>query len=409
MSCAWLLRNHYDVTVYERNDYVGGHTNTVLVEEGALQIPVDTGFMVYNEPTYPNLTRLFRELGVETMPTSMSFSVQHIPDGLEFAGNGLNSLFAQRKNLFRLRHYLLLKEINRFNSTCTSILDDPKFQRFSLKQYLDHEKFSDEFRNHYIIPMGSAVWSTPPDRMMQFPAVTLIRFFKNHAFLGLCGQHPWRTVVGGSRMYRNRILADLGDRVRVSCEVTGVRQDGNTTLVTDVAGKTYRHDRVILAAHADESLAILSDPTEEEIKLLSPFRYQENTATLHTDESVMPKTRLSWASWNYRVEEVVGRGDGVASTIYWMNNLQKVSKAKNYFVSINDPGGIDSSKILKQIVYHHPLFDLDAIQAQASLPKLNRRGTRYFCGSYFRYGFHEDALASALDVCALIKGGDPWK
>lgn len=406
LACAWLLRHRYDVHVYERNDYIGGHTNTVTVEEDGRPVSIDTGFMVYNEATYPNLTRLFALLGVETMPAPMSFSVQHVPDGLEFSGKGINALFAQRRNIFRPRHYRLLKEISRFNATCTSVLDDPAFQDRTVGRYLEDENFSPDFRDHYLIPMSAAVWSSPPGKMLEFPVATLVRFFLNHRFLGLHGQHEWRTVAGGSRQYRDRMVADLQGRIHTARPAARVTREGGRSIVEDAGGSRNEYDYVILAAHADESLRMLGDATEHERLLLGKFSYQENIASLHTDESVMPRSRLAWSSWNYRVDSV--SGGCAASTIYWMNSLQKVSKARNYFVSINDPGNIAPGKLLKTIVYHHPLFDREAVAAQGALPDLNKNGTRFFCGSYFRYGFHEDALNAALDVCALLKGGDPW-
>ncbi len=396
MACGYFLHPKFRITLFERNDYPGGHTNTVVVQEGTTDVPVDTGFMVYNEVTYPELTRLFSELQVETKPTSMSFSVQHRPSGLEFSGSGWNGLFAQRKNLFRPRFWKLLKEIDRFNTEAPALLDNPAEHELTLKTFARQKGFSREFLDAYLIPMSSAVWSTPPDSMLEFPAITLIRFFKNHGFLGLNTQHPWRTVAGGSRMYREKLLAPFRDRVRLSSAAARVQRNGAQVDVTDAQGHKESFDHVILACHADEALALLSDATPQEHRLLSPFRYQRNIATLHTDESVMPRTRRAWSSWNYRSEE---QG---ASTIYWMNSLQNVSQAKNYFVSINDSGTVDPAKILKVIEYTHPVFSVNAIRAQASLPGLNEKGPVYFCGSYFRYGFHEDALVSAIDVCKRL-------
>jgi len=401
MACGHFLHPRYDLTVYERNDYAGGHTNTVLVSEEGRTIPVDTGFMVYNEVTYPELTKLLAALNVETKPTSMSFSVQHVPSGLEFCGSGLNGLFAQRKNLVKPRFWKLLWEINRFNAEAPKILDDPKYEDYSLKTYAEEMGFSREFLDKYLIPMSSAVWSTPADTMLDFPAVTLVRFFKNHGFLGLDTQHPWRTVTGGSRMYRDKIIRPFRDRLFVNRPAVRVSRQNGKAQVTDKSGQTVEYDGVIFASHGDETLALLADPTPREQALLSPFRYEKNIATLHTDASVMPRTRAAWSSWNYR-SELNRRGESVASTIYWMNSLQGVSDKHDYFVSINDPGRIQPLKIIQTIDYTHPIFSVDAIRAQKELPQLNENGVTYFCGSYFRYGFHEDALISAIAVCKKL-------
>lgn len=401
MVCGYRLHKKYDLTVYEKNDYIGGHTNTVFALEDGRVIPIDTGFMVYNEVTYPALTQLFAELDVKTQPAPMTFSVQHVPTGLEFCGSGLSGLFSQRANLFRPSFWKLLAEINRFNTQAPQILDDPKDQTLTLRDYAQQHAHTPEFLNQYLIPMSSAVWSTPPDAMLDFPAVTLIRFFKNHGFLGLNTQHAWRTVSAGTRMYRDKIVAPFKEKILVKRGVTQLKRTNGKAIVTDSSGISEEFDHVIIASHGDEALALLSDPTELEKRLLSPFKYQKNVATLHTDASVMPKTRAAWSSWNYRTERLANDTEA-ASTIYWMNSLQAVSKNIDYFVSINDPGSVNPNRVQKTLTYHHPIFSLEAIAAQAELQKLNENGVTYFCGSYFRYGFHEDALVSGLNVMKLL-------
>jgi predicted NAD/FAD-binding protein len=405
MACGHFLHPRYDLTLYERNTYVGGHTNTVLADEDGRSIPIDTGFMVYNEVTYPNLTRLFRELNVQTMPTEMSFSVQHLPTGLEFCGSGYSGLFAQRKNIVNLHFWNLLRQIDRFNRESPQILDDPRYERYTLRQYVQEKGYTKALLDQYLIPMSSAVWSTEPDVMLNFPAVTLVRFFKNHGFLGLHTQHPWRTVTGGSRMYRDKIIQPFCDRIRIQQPALRVARRDGKAWVTD-AKETRPYDMVILASHADESLALLEDPSKKERELLGAFSYQTNIALLHTDTSVMPKVRSAWSSWNYRTE-TTSEGREASSTIYWMNSLQKVSDKQNYFVSINDPSIVDSSRILQRISYSHPVFSIESTAAQKQLCNLNDNGVTYFCGSYFKYGFHEDALNSALDVVERL-GVRPW-
>ena len=405
MGCAHFLQRHYDLTLYERNDYVGGHSNTVTLQEGGLPVPIDTGFMVFNQVTYPNLTRLFRELGVATKPTRMSFSVQHLPTGLEFCGSSLNHLFGQRRNLFRPRFWRMVLQINRFNGEAVAALSSPENQGVTLGEYVQKRGYGDDFLNFYLIPMSSAVWSTPPELMLEFPAVTLLRFFHNHGFLGLHTQHPWFTVTNGSKAYVEKITAPVRSRVRLSRPAVSVSREAGRVKVVDHSGATEWFDAVILAAHADQSLKMLVDADVEERALLGEFHYQPNLAILHVDEAVMPKTRLCWSSWNYRIDyNEVGRIK--PSTIYWMNSLQGVSEKRNYFVSVNGEELIDKSLILRRIPYEHPVFSLGAIRAQPRLAELNQRHTGvYFCGSFFRYGFHEDAFTSALDLCRLLAKG----
>lgn len=407
MGAAHLLKDRAHLTLFERNDYVGGHTNTVTVDEHGMEIPIDTGFMVYNEVTYPNLVRLFRELQVPVKKTSMSFSVQHRPSGLEWNGSDLNRLFVQRRNLLRPRFYGFLLQIDRFNAQAPRVLEDPAAAAMSVKEYVQHAGFGPDFVDHYLIPMSSAVWSTPPDRMLEFPAVTLIRFFKNHGFLGLKSQFQWWTVDGGSRMYRDRLIAPLRDRIHTGHPVVRVERNPKGVDLRVADGSVHHFDRVIVACHADEALRLLADPSSAEQRLLAPFRYQANTATLHTDERIMPRRRKAWASWNYLVPHGP-RGQGSPSVIYWMNSLQGVSQRRNYFVSINDRGLVDPEKTLRTIHYTHPLFSVEALKAQQDLQQLNDNGTTYFCGSYFRYGFHEDALWSAVLMARKFSGVTLW-
>ncbi|MEY4916898.1 MAG: hypothetical protein RL616_811 [Verrucomicrobiota bacterium] len=404
LGCAHFLHRRFELTLYEKNNYAGGHTNTVAVPEENRSVPIDTGFMVFNEVTYPNLTRLFRELGVATKPAPMSFSVQHLPTGLEFCGTSLNHLFGQRKNLFRPRFWKMILQINRFNTEAIEALTSPQFQNHALGEYVRERNYGEDFLNFYLVPMSAAVWSTPPERMLEFPAVTLLRFFHNHGFLGLNTQHPWLTVVNGAKSYVEKITAPFRDKIKLKSGAVSVRRESGGVKITDVSGRTEIFDQVIFASHADETLTLLADADTQERATLGEFKYQPNTALLHTDESVMPKTKLCWASWNYRMNRAAD-GKISPSTIYWMNHLQGVSDRQNYFVSINGENSVNPSKVLKRIQYEHPLFSLGATRAQHELPKLNERMTNvYFCGSYFRYGFHEDAFTSALDLCRQLTG-----
>jgi predicted NAD/FAD-binding protein len=414
LGCAHFLRHDFDLTLLEAEPRPGGHAHTVDVSEPdtGRALPVDTGFMVFNHVTYPLLTRLFAELGVATQPTSMSFSVRHAVSGLEFCGSSLNHLFAQRRNLLRPRFYRMLLAIDRFNREALAALDDPATARESLGDYVRRRGYGSDFLDLYLVPMSSAVWSAPPRLMLEFPAASLLRFFHNHGFLGLHTQHPWRTVTGGSRTYVTKLTAPWRDRLRLGQPALAVRREAAGVQVTFGSGTTERFDRVILACHADQALRLLQDPRPDESRLLGSFRYQPNLATVHTDTSVMPRTRLAWSSWNYEIASPSG-DVGSTATHYWMNSLQGVSDRENYFVSINRPQAIDPTRVLARIPYEHPLFDLAALAAQPALPGLNgaalgTTGT-FFAGSYFRYGFHEDALLSAHQLATLLMERDPWQ
>ncbi|MBM9577976.1 FAD-dependent oxidoreductase [Leptospira sp. 201903070] len=406
MGCAHFLQNEYDLTIFEKGSYIGGHTNTVDVDESGTKIPIDTGFIVFNHVTYPNLKRLFEELNVPTKKSSMSFSVQHVPQGLEFCGSGINGLFAQRKNFFNLKFLRLLYNINRFNKEAPKILENSKYMDYTLDEYIVKEGYHRDLLDYYLIPMSSAVWSTPDDLMLQFPIFGLVRFFLNHGFMGLDTQHQWYTVHGGSREYVKRLTAPIKDRFQLNAEVRSVENVGNKVRVTLKSGKSKVFDKVILATHADTSLKLLKNPTSLQKELLKEFKYQKNIATLHTDDGSMPKTKLSWSSWNYRIEEK--NGQIRPFTVYWMNSLQGVSKKKNYYVSINDPGTLDRKKIIQEIEYDHPLFSVGSLKAQQRLPDLNREGNVFFCGSYFRNGFHEDAFWSARELSETVLGKKVW-
>jgi uncharacterized protein len=401
MGCGHLLHRKYDITLFDKNDYIGGHTNTISVDEGNTHVHMDTGFMVFNYVTYPYLTKMFEEIKAPVKKTSMSFSVQHVPSGLEYSGSGLNGLFAQRRNIFNWRYIRMLKQISRFNEESVKILDQEKYRNYSVREYINEFGYGEDMLWKYLIPMSSAVWSTPMELMLEFPIVTLIRFFQNHGFLGLNTQHQWYTLIDGSESYKKILIAPFKDRFVINNGAKSIRRENGKVIVTTQDGEQHAFDKVVIAAHGDEALAMLEQPTGEEYRLLSCFKYQENIAAVHTDESVMPKTRSIWSSWNYRIEE--RNGVPVPTTIYWMNSLQGVSDKMNYFVSINPiEGSIDRKKLIRSINYTHPLFDVPAMQAQAELPRLNQSGPVYFCGSYFRYGFHEDAYMSAVELCSKL-------
>lgn len=410
LGCAHFLHQHHDVTLYEAADYIGGHTNTVTVEEDGRELPIDTGFMVFNHQTYPLLCRLFRELGVETKRTDMSFSLSHLPTGYEYNGKNLDTIFGQRSNLLSPRFLRFLSKIQRFNVETVEAMNDARFEHMNLREYAEARGYGKDFLDLYIVPMGSAVWSTPPDQMLEFPARTLMHFWFNHGFLGMKTRHPWWTVVDGSRQYVRKITPPFADRIRLNTPVERIDRENGRVTIHAKGHPSEVYDKVILATHAPTSLRMLASPTPMEQELLPCFQYQPNLATLHTDDRFMPRTRRCWASWNYRVK-VDADGRINPSTHYWMNSLQGVSEKKNYFVSINGAEDIDSTKVIRRINYEHPLFDVKATAAQKRLPELNqisRDQTTYFCGAWFRYGFHEDGFMSAVNVCRDLLGAEPW-
>lgn len=429
LGCAHWLQHHYELTLFDGNPYVGGHSNTVIVPQAnGQQIPIDTGFMVFNTVTYPLLNRLFEQLGVAWQNTDMSFSVQLPALALEWAGASWGRLFAQRRNLLSPRYWRFLLELNRFNQQATQLaasmegnepasiaqLEQP------MSEFLKAHHYSDEFTQWYLLPMASAIWSSAPDKILAFPARTLIRFFRNHGFLGMDTQYQWRTVTGGSKEYVQKLTAPFAQAIYKGHQVNKVEvlpaennqnQEESVVLsITPPNGLPYQStfDALIIAAHADEALALLAQPTSLQHKLLSPFGYAKNTATLHSDVSVMPKRKAAWASWNYRLRPDETSGNTLASTHYWMNQLQALPTDTPYFVTINDAASIAPDKIHQTLQYTHPIFTVPAIQAQAHLPQLNQHGPVYFAGSYFKYGFHEDALGSAYQLCTHLLGADPW-
>lgn len=395
LGAAYLLRERYDITVFEAGAYAGGHTNTVDVplEGGGVQ-SVDTGFIVFNEKTYPNLIALFRELGVDYADSNMSFAQYNTRTGLQWCSRGLSGLFAQKKNLFSPRYFRFLLEANRFNSGLEKDLESGEVYG-SFGEYLRRKGFSDFFAENYIIPMTAAVWSTPPDQMLAFPARTFARFFVNHGFLSLYSGLQWKYVVGGSRSYVNRILGKFRGRVLLKTPVQAVEESPTGVVITSREGKS-EFDGCLIAAHADQALRMLRSPTPEQARLLAPFKYEKNVAVLHSDDSVMQPLKKTWAAWNFK------SGGGKSTLVYYMNLLQRIPGKVNYFVSLNDFAPIAPDKTHAGFNYEHPLFDEATEKAQIELPALNESGKIFFSGSYFRYGFHEDAYLSAVNAAEAI-------
>ncbi|MBL7685335.1 MAG: FAD-dependent oxidoreductase, partial [Deltaproteobacteria bacterium] len=366
LACAYKLHKKYEITLFEKNSYLGGHAHTVKVESKGETFEFDTGFMVYNEVTYPELTRLFRELEVQTTPTSMSFSVQHSPSGLEYCGSSYSKLFVQRKNLFRPQYYRFLLSIKRFNEEAPKDLEDVYLDSLTLSDYVAQKKLGDDFLNLYLLPMSGAVWSAPAKEMLKFPAKTLLRFFYNHGFLGMYTQHPWRTVTGGSKQYVKILCASFQDKIQLNHPILKIMAHEKSIEVCHQNGRQI-FDSVILACPATQALSLLPKTCEDERNLLSNFRYQNNPTLVHQDTSVMPQKKKAWASWNYRTD-LLENNEMKGSTHYWMNSLQHIPKQHPFFVSLNAENFVDPEKILLKLDYEHPLFDQKAIEAQKKLP-----------------------------------------
>ena len=408
LSAAWLLSQRHDVTVYERADRIGGHSNTILASVGGRSIPVDTGFIVFNRRTYPNLTALFEWLKVPTQVSNMSFGVSMDNGALEYSGSGISGVFGQPRNLIRPRFWSMLADLVRFYRHAPIDTDLIDGENFSLGDYLKMGKYGEAFRDDHLLPMASAIWSASPAEMLSYPAAAFIRFHDNHGLLQLKQRPAWETVVGGSRNYVNRLTDTFADRIRLDTGVREVRRMNNEVVVTDSKGHSERYDHVVLASHADQSLKMLADPSPKERNLLGAFRYSRNLAVLHTDDTFMPKRRAVWSSWNYIGSRDAVR-DGVCVT-YWMNRLQNIESEKPLFVTLNPTRPPRAGTLLYSEIYDHPIFDAKAIAAQQRLWLLQGDRNTWFCGAYFGAGFHEDGLQAGLAVAEQL--GDvrrPWQ
>ncbi len=396
---AYELSRDHEVTVYEASDYVGGHTNTHDVSIDGQEYAIDTGFIVFNYRTYPEFTRLLNDMNVEVQPTNMSFSVKHEGIGLEYNGNTLNSMFAQRSNLLRPSFLRMIRDILRFNREAVRSLDHEDAE-LPLGEYLHKHNYCDEFKHHYIIPMGAAIWSTEATRMQSFPARFFIRFFHNHGLLSINERPIWHVIKGGSREYLKPLTRPFANRIRTSTPVQRIkRYPGHVEIFTDRYGREC-YDAVFVATHTDTALDIIDHPTKAEKQVLGAIPYQTNEAVLHTDISLLPQRRLAWAAWNYHI--LRENRDHVALT-YNMNILQGIESPLTFNVTLNNIDAIDPSKIIKRVQYEHPVFTPDSVSAQQRHDEINGTGLTWYCGAYWRNGFHEDGVASALDAVKHFK------
>ena len=397
LTCAYMLNRKHDITIFEKNDYIGGHTHTHEIEHNGIKWNVDSGFIVYNERTYPNFINILDRLGVERQLTRMGFSVKSEKNDLEYAGHSLNGLFAQRSNLFRPSFIRMLRSMWRFNSEARSDLKGLDSET-TLGEYLKSNGYPEEFIQHFIIPIGAAIWSTVPNQMMDMPAIFFIRFFENHGMLQIVDRPNWWVITGGSKRYVEKMVDGFENKIRLSSPVKNVKREGGSITVQFGANslESENFDSVIFATHSNQSLAMLDAPTKAEIEILSAIKYQKNDALLHYDDSILPKRKNAWSSWNYLLDE--DQSKAVALT-YNMNILQSLKSDRTFCVSLNSGNLVDESKVIKELSYDHPLFTTSSINAQSRKHEISGKNNTYYCGAYWRNGFHEDGVMSALDVC----------
>ena len=404
---AYLLNQAHDITVYEKNNYIGGHSRTLEIDYDGKKIPVDTGFIVFNYRNYPLLTGMFKHLEVEAEKSDMSFAASINNSWLEYNTQSLAKLFAQKKNLLRPKYIGMLKDITSFFKESKLILESGEID-MNLGEFVKNLGLGDWFKRYFLYPMGGAIWSCPIEQMLQFPAYTFIRFFENHGLLATEGQPQWYTVTGGSKQYVEKLTASFDDKVRLNCAVKSIKRDNNKVEVTDQNGNTEVYDHVVMASHADESLKILSDATHEEKAILSNFTYQKNIAYLHRDVSLMPKNKNAWASWVYLSKEKEDKTPDI-SVSYWMNLLQNIDDKYPLFVTLNPHTEPDPELVFNRHEFHHPVFTKNAIKAQKEIELIQGKNNTWFCGAYQRYGFHEDGMMSGVNVAKELGVDLPWQ
>jgi predicted NAD/FAD-binding protein len=405
MSAAWLLAQRHEVTLYEAEPRLGGHSHTVDVPGPRGDTPVDMGFIVYNEVNYPNLVALFEHLGVPTKPSNMGFSVSLDRGRVEYGGDNLPALFAQWRNLVRPRFWWMLSDLVRFYREAPGHACALHSGMTSIGDYLDAQGYGAPFQDDHLLPQAAAIWSTPIRDIRDYPAAAFIRFCENHGLLKILNRPVWRTVEGGSRAYVARLTASYADKVRLGAAVAGVRRLARGVELREAGGASRRFDHVVIATHADQGLALLDDPTPAEQRLVGAFAYTRNRAVLHTDPALMPVRRQTWSAWNY-----IGQTEDQGMCVtYWMNRLQGLPRAWPLFVTLNPIREPDPSQVIRTEVYDHPRFDARALRAQEQLWSLQGVGRTWWCGSYFGSGFHEDGLQAGLAAAEALGGvRRPW-
>ena len=404
LGAARLLNAEHDIAVYEKAERVGGHSRTITIDYDGRPIAVDTGFIVFNRPNYPNLTALFEYLGVPVSKSDMSFAATIGGGRLEWGARNLNAVFGQRSNLLSPRFARLVRDVLRFNAGAERAVESNP--GLTLGELISHMGLGEWFRHFYLLPMSGAIWSCPPQQMLNFPARTLVRFFVNHHLLSMRGQPQWYTVTGGAHEYVQRLAAPFADRVRVGCGAVSITRSGGKTCVRDTSGESRIYDEVVLACHGDEARALLVDADAEERAALAPFQYQKNLAVLHRDVRVMPRRRRCWASWVYSADGAAS--DPRINVHYCMNRLQNIDSRYPLFVSLNPGPGIADELVFDRHEFSHPVFDSAAIAAQPRIDALQGVRNTWYCGAHLGHGFHEDGLASAVRVARLMGCPVPW-
>jgi predicted NAD/FAD-binding protein len=410
LVCAYFLNKNYEIKFYEKNDYIGGHSNTVDVNYEGKKIAVDTGFIVFNHQTYPNLKAFFELLNVDYEPSKMSFAVKIGDSKIEYAGTNLNAVFAQRKNILNPRFIKMLLDILRFNKLAQTLLNQEFNPDYSMMNFLQDLKVGKFFCDYYLLPMASAIWSTPLDKIHDYPASSFVRFFKNHGLLTVSDQPQWLTVSKGSRQYVKKVCTDFNDKISLNDEVKNIYQNSDKKWVIESHKSTEIFDKIVIASHADQALKILKNPTKQQQEILSSFSYQKNLAVLHKDSAVMPKAKKAWASWVYsHNSSAKNLAKNNLSVSYWMNNLQNIDEAYPLFVTLNPNIEIDAKNIFAKFEYEHPIFDAKAVKAQARIDEIQGQDDIYFCGAYQSFGFHEDGISSALRVLNKMQIKASWQ
>ncbi|MCO7226916.1 NAD(P)/FAD-dependent oxidoreductase [Pleionea sp. CnH1-48] len=395
LTCAHYLHSKYDITLFEANDYIGGHTATKEVSIEGDGYLIDTGFIVFNNWTYPEFNKIIEQLDVEYLDTEMGFSVSCEQSGLEYSGGSLSSLFTQRKNIFNWRHWKMIADIIRFNQQGKKDLSTGQLdESISLGEYLDSLNLSQRFADKYLVPMGAAIWSCGLQEMLDFPARYFLQFFANHGLLNVGDRPQWRVIKNGSQAYVDAMIKPFKDKILLNTPVRSVMR-GSRSVKVATNDKLYDFDEVIFACHSDQALALIDDPGTSELEVLSQLNYQSNEVVLHTDKSLLPKSQRAWSSWNYRIKK---EATTKATLTYNMNILQRIESIHTFCVTLNDTDSIDPDKILGTYHYDHPVYNRGTLEAQQSRHKINGVNRLWFCGAYWYAGFHEDGVRSALDV-----------
>ena len=400
LTAAHLLHKHYDVTVFEKNDYIGGHTATVDVTISGAKYAIDTGFIVFNDRTYPYFEKLLARIGIDKQPTQMSFSVHNDATGFEYNGHTFTSLFAQRRNIFRPKFWRLLYDIVKFNKVCKAIYEQGDYkQEHSLGELLNEHGFNDFFKYHYILPMGAAIWSTSIKEMENVGVEFFVKFFFNHGLLDITNRPQWFVIPGGSREYINPLIKGFADKIKLNSNIESVIRTNDKAIIMFANGDKDEFDKVIFACHSDQALSLLGDATAQEQSVLGAIAYTENSVVLHTDTSLLPDRKAAWASWNYLLNN---NTDKAAVVTYQMNILQGIASDTQFCVTLNHLQGIEQSKILREFTYHHPVFNQSSIAAQKQKHSIDGQNNSYFCGAYWYNGFHEDGVRSGVDVAKQL-------